>query len=113
MELTEIGIPKRGMTLKEICQEAGLNAEQKGFHKALRTQPLTAVAVGCALIMTELGEAIEADREGNSMGLAEELADVIIRTCDLAWFLGIDLQDEVVCKMAANRARPNLHGKRY
>lgn len=40
----------------------------------------------------------------------EELADIVIRVCDLAQELGIDLGEAVVAKMAYNKTRPHKHG---
>lgn len=66
------------------------------------------------LIVSEATEAMEEhrmhDREHRYGMFADELADIIIRTCDLAGFLGIDLEDRVSAKMDANEARPARHG---
>lgn len=66
-----------------------------------------------ALIHSELSEALEADRVGDSKRVGEELADVVIRTMDLAHYLGINLEAEVEIKHNKNKKRPQLHGKRY
>ncbi len=69
--------------------------------------------VKIALAMTELGEAIDADREGNDKGVAEEVADVIIRLLGLSVEMGIDLDEEIARKAAYNKTREYRHGKRY
>jgi NTP pyrophosphatase (non-canonical NTP hydrolase) len=43
----------------------------------------------------------------------EELADTIMRICDIAGVYGIDLDWHVAAKMAYNETRPHLHGKKY
>lgn len=43
-------------------------------------------------------------------GLPSELADIVIRTIDLAHTLGIDLPSAIVEKVAANRHRGHMHG---
>lgn len=43
----------------------------------------------------------------------EELADIIIRTLDLAEGLNIDLEGHVVRKVEANKDRPRRHGKNF
>ncbi len=43
----------------------------------------------------------------------DELADIIIRTAELAMSMGIDLQAHVEAKMAYNAGRPYKHGKDY
>lgn len=45
--------------------------------------------------------------------IAEELADILIRTGDLAEEIGVDLQAAVVAKMAKNQGRPHKHGKDF
>jgi NTP pyrophosphatase (non-canonical NTP hydrolase) len=65
-----------------------------------------------ALIMSELGEAVEAVREENLGNLDEELVDVIIRTFDLAGSLSLDMDSAYVHKMEKNRHRIFMHGKK-
>lgn len=67
-----------------------------------------------ALIMSEASEALEAHRQGQDTELGHELADIVIRTMDLAESLGIDLATEIETKAAFNKNRPFKHGnKRY
>jgi len=75
------------------------------------------------LMVTELGEAMEAYRHGLHVGkdsVSEELADVVIRIFDfVARFgprLGFESDDFVgimLRKMAYNTTRPPLHGKQF
>jgi len=56
-----------------------------------------------ALIASEVGEAVNECRgEVPTEDFAEELADIILRTADLAQWQGIDLADAVESKMASN-----------
>jgi len=95
------------------------------------------------LIVTELGEACEALRKDNrqSFGLdgdevvtteelfdvtkninhgkwtkdtfEDELADAMIRICDLAESEGIDLEWQIQKKLEYNKTRPKKHGKKF
>lgn len=106
------------------------NAVEKGFWDKPNN-----VAEKLMLIVSELGEACEADRKNkhtlpdmlNSSFLNEnetfeecvkdtfedELADVAIRLFDLAAGMKIDLGKHIKLKMDYNRQRERLHGKRY
>lgn len=95
-------------TLAELQREAYDIAEAHGFHDA-RTKRATALA----LIHSEVSEALEADRDGDEEGYGEELADIVIRVLDHAEEVGIDLQEEVLRKMAQNRQRAHRHGREY
>jgi NTP pyrophosphatase (non-canonical NTP hydrolase) len=43
----------------------------------------------------------------------EELADIIIRTADLAGGTGVDLAGHVARKLEKNRGRPRMHSKNF
>jgi transcriptional regulator with XRE-family HTH domain len=45
--------------------------------------------------------------------LEEELADAVIRLADIAGIYGMNLDWHVSAKMAYNRTRPYMHGKKY
>ena len=70
-----------------------------------------------ALIMSELGEAVEAVRKptltGHIEGLSlfdEEMADVIIRMGDFAGSEGTDMNRAITLKMEFNSKRERMHG---
>lgn len=72
------------------------------------------------LIHSEVSEALESYRNeepllwitetGKPEGVAAEIADIVIRCCDLAAALHIDLEDVVHAKHAYNETRPHRHG---
>lgn len=66
-----------------------------------------------AKIGSEVGETVQAiQRKGiHHDDVAEELADIIIRVCDLAGYLDINLGRAVYQKMKINESRPRKHGK--
>jgi len=68
--------------------------------------------IGCvlALIHSEVSEALEAARKDDFANFAEEMADTLIRVLDVAYGLGIDLEQEVRAKLARNRTRGFRHG---
>ena len=96
--------------LKHIC---GRTAELKGFHEGYKTGNITDAMAKVALIMTELGELVEAMRENKGhQAEAEELADVLIRCFDFAYLEGYNINQAVLKKMATNISRPHMHGKK-
>jgi len=116
------------MTLNEIRDKAFNCAEKHGFHENIN------FGGTLMLIVSELSEALEADRNGKWAGklgwanpdsvnpeydklirgtVEEELADAVIRICDLAGIYKIDLGWHVRAKMAYNETRPDKHGKKY
>lgn len=62
------------------------------------------------LIHSEVSEALEGFRIDDRENVAEELTDVLIRVLDLAFGLGIDMDEEVRLKLAKNRTRGIRHG---
>ena len=104
------------MRINSLVKMAYENALAHGFkHKNF--------AEAIALIHSELSEALEEDRKGAPQvyyaangkpeGVAVELADAVIRICDLCGYLKIDLEKVIAEKMEYNAGRPHLHGKRY
>jgi NTP pyrophosphatase (non-canonical NTP hydrolase) len=126
------------MTLNELRDEAFAYAEKQGFHET----PFN-LGESLMLIVSELSEALEADRnfrhcrnlnlfEGvwhpdepfdhwgevayyNKVKgtVEEEIADSFIRLFHLAARLDMDLDWHVRAKMAYNKTRPYKHGKEY
>lgn len=88
------------------------------------------VASKCMLIVTEVAEAVEFLRNNTHVpygenlptttgtnghvpeGLGVELADIVIRTLDLAAACGINLENQIRIKMAFNMNRPYKHGNK-
>ncbi len=119
------------MRLRDMQAEAHENAARKGFHdmeseilvKLNQGERLTedeidaiGVAFECqriALIVSELGEAVEALRAEDYVNYHEEIADVVIRIGDHCGAVGIDLEDEIKKKLGKNSTRPRLHNKKF
>lgn len=95
-------------TVTDYCGEAYNIASKNGFHNEYKP-----ISVSLALIHSEVSEALEADRNGDSDNFIEELADICIRVFDLCGELGIDLEHAIEQKMEHNKTREYKHGKRY
>ena len=94
----------------EVCHKG---AKDKGFWEKERN-----VGEMLMLIVSELGEAVEAHRKGTHGMLTkdtfeDELADTAIRLFDLCGGLGIDLEKQIEWKLAFNKSRAEKHGARY
>ncbi len=116
------------MNLKELVTAAHSMAVNKGWWPyptdAQGNMRLPADAEGAklALIHSEVSEALEAVRNGDTRarvdpngkpeGLPSELADIVIRVADYAGACGIDLDAAVVSKLAYNARRIHRHGGR-
>ena len=91
-------------------------------HKAAKTQGFwdreRNVGEMLMLVVSELGEAIEAHRTG-AFGIGakdtfeDEIADAVIRLFDLCGGLGINLEKQMEWKLAFNKKRGVRHGKAY
>ena len=150
------------MTITELVEKAHKNATDKGFYEkteslieALRgaLDPIdkednkiydelmhSIISTRLMLIVSELGEALEALRNNNFSKqhdidvvisikddeafkrmyddyikgtFEEEIADVPIRLADISKYLGIDLEKHIQAKMRYNSMRPKLHGKEF
>ena len=66
-----------------------------------------------ALVASEVGEAVNECRGAEPTAkFGEELADIVLRTMDLAVIQGVDLQDEILKKMAKNNAN-GTRGRKF
>ncbi len=67
------------------------------------------------LISTEITEIVEELRQEdiNWTKVANEIADVMIRTMDVAEVLEVDIEDALTRVMTNNLERPRMHGKMF
>ena len=84
--------------LSRLCHKI---AKEKGFWDSKRN-----TGEMLMLIVTEVGEAMEAHRIKDSAGFKEEIADTFIRLFDLCGGMKIDILKEIEKKMIKNRKRP-------
>ncbi len=131
------------MEIKQLIKEAGETSKSKGFHEAIKSSDKHATGTLLMLIVSELSEALEADRKGattnqdlynkeclvqNEHGdqgfitafklhikdtFEDEIADVFIRLGDLCYRYNIDIEKHIELKMRYNKTREKLHGKTY
>ena len=123
------------MEITELVNKSHQIAKDKGFWDAGERN----VGELLMLIVSELGEALEAHRHDRKFSMFEievmlkkkdrdfksafellnkdtfedEIADVFIRLGDLCGGLGIDIEKHILAKMKYNETREKLHGKKY
>jgi NTP pyrophosphatase (non-canonical NTP hydrolase) len=113
-------------TIADWTRAIATNNRDKGWRDYLPlpgNEKTTALWVGAQLmlIVSEAAEALEDVRAGNFApstnsqngkpeGLPSELADIVIRTFDLADMLGIDLTRALEEKHSYNLGRAHRHG---
>lgn len=117
-------------TVKNLTESANEIFEAnraKGFWDSERN-----VGEMLMLVVSELGEAIEAHRKNQMMAdkprdiftnewfkenvkdtFEDEIADAVIRLLDMSGGLGIDIGWHINAKLQYNALRPRLHGKTY
>ena len=117
------------MSLNAYRDQCGKAAVRNGWHDRYLDidihgdEVLDHLVAKTALISCEVSEAIEELRSGHAPnevyesaggkpeGYPTELADIIIRTLDLAYMLSIDIDAAVQEKLAFNATRGHKHGK--
>ena len=123
---------KKGLEIRELCKISHKQALDKGFWVRDKQGKLVFRNLSELLMLcvTDLGEACEALRKCNrqirsknpkwrkSDGWAkdtfeDELADTVIRIADLCEAEGIDLEWQIIQKLAYNKTRPEKHGKKF
>jgi NTP pyrophosphatase (non-canonical NTP hydrolase) len=107
------------MKINDLCIESYERAVRKGFYD----NGGPSVCERLMLIVSECAEALECNRDdqmetylstvkpGKPEGFPSELADIVIRVCDLAASLRIDLEKEIRLKSDYNETRPHKHGR--
>lgn len=99
--------------INKMAQEINRNARVKGFWPEETDRQLL-YGIKMALISSESAEALESLRSYNTDHVGEELADIIIRTLDLAYEMGFtDMEAIIEDKMARNTERPFRHNKAF
>jgi len=81
------------------------------MHRIIKGFELVHFTTDIALIHSEVSEALKAHRNEEGIDrIAEELADIILRTAVVCGDLGIDLEDAILRKIAENSQRPYKYG---
>lgn len=111
------------LAIDRLAKDIYENAKAHGFYDGEVDVPLK-----LALIHSEVTEALEAFREGDvglryagtmgkylkPEGFGSELADIVIRTIDLAHAVGIDSIGHIIqVKHEFNKTRSYKHGKKF
>jgi len=119
---------KLGNKINDLADKIYEISEDKGFWSIEDVSDFAIVPIKLALIGDEVSEALKVHRdeyEGvesaklnymtaeQEQEFTEELADIVIRTLDLAGGLGLDIGNSITNKIKKNKKRPHRHGKRY
>jgi NTP pyrophosphatase (non-canonical NTP hydrolase) len=126
-------LSRKTLGLNKLARECHKTAKDHGFWAEGPQSQLEQADAACfALMHSEISEALEARRKpidpahpyeyityqqpgrpDKPAGIAEEMADVIIRVLDFCGARHIDIDRAVREKMAYNKSRPYKHGKNF
>lgn len=74
------------------------------------SEALEEFRVGSDLTMISINDSFLGEVKNKPMGIPIEMADAVIRICDLCAGFGIPLERAIIQKMEYNRTRPERHG---
>ena len=101
--------------LTEFSYSVHQNAVDKGFWN--ENNGVNFYIKQCAMIHSEVSEIVEAIAKDHGEKIVTEMADVIVRLCDL-WagmnhdgLIKTSLENQLREKAAYNKTRPYMHGK--
>jgi NTP pyrophosphatase (non-canonical NTP hydrolase) len=106
-KIVSIALDLLGKEIVDINRNNGWNVTTDSTWNGPDKNKIPAI---CALIHSEVSEALEAFRKDDMENFAEEMADVAIRVLDCTAGLGIDLADEILKKLEKNKSRGYRHG---
>lgn len=113
---------KQLMTVSGLVEQSYSIADEHGFWQGEEHNFMEKLM----LIVTEVAEAAEDHRAGRGIaelyfiekngkqkpcGIPSELADIVIRVCDMAGKYGVDLEEAIRVKAEYNKSREFMHGK--
>jgi len=97
-----------------------INADHGWGQEYSLLRPIDMTAILCTNLHGEVSELWEAarknalrqrcDKDCDLTNVEEEIADIIIRALDMAYWLGVDADVAIARKMAYNETRPIRHG---
>ena len=92
--------------INAVAQRHHKWVDEMGWHNKTVLENL-------ALVASEVGEAVNECRGAEPTAqFGEELADIVLRVMDLAVSQGVDLEDEILKKMAKNKAN-GTRGRKF
>lgn len=114
----------RSLTLDEIGEELHAVAVEKGFWDVIKDAPQEQIDIFITkqlmMIVSEAVEVMEAIRKSHGPeAVADEMADIIIRTLDLYAglteyeYVNTPLQVALNNKTSINKLRPEKHGVKF